>query len=141
MIIVGIVPYLVVMLIFPAAVVHREIDVLSTLVALTGLMVGGILGIAGILMAWRPETLRNRPKAMRRAVLCASAGVCGETVYFILTGARDLAFDNLTLFTLWMFLGPVIVGLHIIWRVIASFAVPTSERAPSAGATQREPYV
>lgn len=123
--ILGLVPYLVVMLVLPTAIYHWDTEILCTLTALSAAMFGGALGIAAILTARRPDKLRNRPKSMIRAGLFALAGLCGESVYFALMGTKDLASDaRINFIALWVFVGPLIIGAHITWRVLASRRTP-----------------
>jgi hypothetical protein len=90
----------------------------------TVVIVGGFMGIAAILMASRPEKISDRSKLIR-AALFGLAGLCAEASLlfgFVLVGVLPLAFDKFTLFFLWALVGPVLVGLHFGYRVIARLA-------------------
>lgn len=51
----------------------------------------GVVGIAAILMAYRPEKLRLSPRRKRLATVFACAGLCGEVRYFTSGGLGDVS--------------------------------------------------
>jgi hypothetical protein len=90
----------------------------------TVVIAGGFLGISAILTASRPENICDRSKLIR-AALFGLAGLCAEFSLFfgfVLVGGLPLAFDKFTLFFFWALVGPVFVGLHFGYRVIARLA-------------------
>src|ERR1700687_3673208 len=76
----GLISYLVLLQVVPQLLRNGETAAMRTVFLATGTTVGGILGVAWILMAYRPETLRQRPKRKRLAVVFACAGICAETL-------------------------------------------------------------
>ena len=122
----GLISYLVLLQVVPQLLPNGETAALRTVFLATGTTVGGILGVASILMAYRPETLRQRPKRKRLAVVFACAGICAETLYLMSGGMHDVSSH---LLACWVTLGPLIVGAHCAYRVFGHPPDPTSSPA------------
>lgn len=110
----GLISYLVLLQVVPQLLRSGETAAMGTVFLTTGTMVGGLLGVVSILMAYRPATLRQRPKRKRLAVVFACAGVCAEVLYFVSGGLHDVSSH---LLARWVMLGPLVVGVHCAYRV------------------------
>ncbi|MFZ0817296.1 MAG: hypothetical protein WAM78_17370 [Candidatus Sulfotelmatobacter sp.] len=114
MVIVGLVPYLVTLPAMPSMLLSGDVRVMWSAIVLNGTMVGGILGIVAILMAYRPEKLRANSKLKRRAIVFGCAGVCAEVLYLTSGGLANVRSN---MFARWIMLGPAVVGAHCAYRV------------------------
>jgi hypothetical protein len=81
--IVSLVPFLVMVPTLPSMLLSGNSAASWSAIVLSGMMIGGILGIIAVLMAYRPERLRDSPKRRRLAVVFGCAGICAEVLYFI----------------------------------------------------------
>lgn len=119
----GMISYLVLLQVVPQLLHSGETAALRTFLLATGTMVGGILGIVAILMAYRPDKLRQRPQRKRLAIVFAGAGLCAEVLYFTSGGLGDVSSHWLAR---WVMLGPLVVGAHCAYRVFGRPPGPTS---------------
>jgi hypothetical protein len=110
----GFVSYAVVLQVVPRLLHSGESAALRTFLLATGTIVGGILGIIGILMAYRPERLRQNAGRKRIAIMFACAGLGAELLYLSNGGLGDVSSHFLAG---WVMLGPMIVGGHCAYRV------------------------
>jgi hypothetical protein len=101
--------------------------VVGSAIVLNGTMIGGILGMLAILMAYRPEKLRQSPRRKRLAIVFGCAGICAEVLYFVSGGSRDVSSHFLAR---WVMLGPVVVGIHCAYRVYVHPAQESPAAAP-----------
>ncbi len=128
LIVVGLVPYLVALPAVLSLLLNGDAVIVRTAIVLSGTMIGGILGIAAILMAYRPDRLRQSPKLKRRAVIFACAGVCSAALYLTSEGLTNVMSS---VFKCWIIAGPLLIGAHCSYRV---FARPhASASRPAAG--------
>jgi hypothetical protein len=114
LIIVGFIPYLVATLAILSALEKADAAVLRTAIVLNGTMIGGILGIVAILMAYRPEKLRENPKLKRRAMIFSCAGLGAASLYVMSEGLSNVTSNG---FQSWIIAGPVLLGAHCAYRV------------------------
>jgi hypothetical protein len=84
---------------------------LHTVLLTAGMIVGGTLGLVAIAMAFNPDELRSRPRMRRVASLFGCAGVVALVGLVVDEGRRINVYELLVL------LGPLIVGLHCLYRV------------------------
>lgn len=119
----GMISYLVLLQVVPQLLHSGETAALRTFLLATGTMVGGILGIAAILMAYRPEKLRQRPQQKRLTIVFACAGLCAEVLYFTSGGLGDVSSHWLAR---WVMLGPLVVGAHCAYRLFGRSSGHTS---------------
>ena len=119
----SLVPYLVTLPAMPSMLVSGNWAIVRSAIVLNGTMVGGILGITAILMAYRPDKLRQRPQRKRLAIVFACAGLCAEMLYFTSGGLGDVSSHWLAR---WVMLGPLVVGAHCAYRVFGRPPGPTS---------------
>jgi len=103
-----------------------EASIVQTAIVLNGTMIGGILGIAAVLMAYRPERLRQSAKLRHRAMIFSSAGVCAAALYLTSEGLTNVLSSVLKC---WIIAGPLLVGTHCACRV---FVRPDSSTSSSA---------
>lgn len=87
---------------------------LRTFLSLSGMVIGGISGLTGIGLALWPERLRRNPILKHAAILLGSAGILAEGLYAAKEGLRAITSNA---FSLWVVLGPLIVGIHCLYRV------------------------
>jgi hypothetical protein len=99
---------------------------LRTFLLLSGVVIGGILGLTGIWLALRPERLHRSPLLKYAAILFSCAGLLAEGLYAATEGTREITSN---VFPLWVVLGPLIVGIHCFYRV---FSKPARTRSPTA---------
>jgi peptidoglycan/LPS O-acetylase OafA/YrhL len=114
--------YVVLLEVVPQLLHRGETAALRTYVLATGTIVGGVLGIAAILIAYRPEKLRRRPRRKRLAIAFGCAGLCAEVLYFTNGGLGDVSSHWLAR---WVMLGPLVVGVHCAYRVFGRSPGPT----------------
>jgi peptidoglycan/LPS O-acetylase OafA/YrhL len=116
LIVVGLVPYMVVTPALLYGLLKGEWDaaMVRTAIVLNGEMIGGILGLAAILIAYRPERLRQSSKLKRRAIIFACAGVCAAVLYLTSEGLNDVLSN---VFACWIIAGPLLVGAHCLYHV------------------------
>jgi hypothetical protein len=74
----------------------------------------GILGIAAILMAYRPDRLRQNAKLKRRAMIFACAGIGAAALYVTSEGLTNVMSSVLKW---WIVTGPSLLGGHCAYRV------------------------
>jgi hypothetical protein len=110
----GLVSYVILLQVVPRLLHSGESAALRTFLLATGTAVGGILGIVAILMAYRPERLRQNAGRKRIAIIFACAGLMAELLYFTNGGLGDVSSH---LLAGWVMLGPLIVGAHCAYRV------------------------
>jgi hypothetical protein len=129
-IVVGLVPYLVVTpaILYGLLKGERDAAIVRTAIVLNGEMIGGILGIAAILMAYRPERLRQSAKLRRRAIVFACAGVCAAVLDLTSEGLTDVMSN---VFACWIIAGPLLVGAHCWYHVFLK--AHGSASSPAAG--------
>jgi hypothetical protein len=122
----GLIPYLMAMSAVLSALHELNAAVLTTAIVLNGTMIGGILGIAAILMAYRPPRLRENAKLKRRAIIFSCAGLGAAALYVTSEGLTNVMSN---VFKSWIIVGPLLVGVHCAYRVFLS-----SHNAPSGPA-------
>lgn len=122
LLILGLFPYLTVVLALPAALAQGDFQAAGPLTLLTIMIFGGTLGLIAIIMARNPAKLRTQPRRLVRAAMFGIAGLCAEVAYCFSVGQIDLT--SHAFLTIWTILGPLIVGAHIVYRVAIS---PRSE--------------
>jgi hypothetical protein len=128
LIVVGLVPYLVATPAVLFLLLKGDTAILRTAIVLNGTMIGGILGMAAILMAYRPERLRENAKLKRRAIIFSFVGLCAATLYLMSEGLANVVSN---VFKCWIIAGPLLLGAHCAYRV---FVRPHSANSsPSAG--------
>src|ERR1700730_8856921 len=132
LLIVSLVPYVVMLPAVPSMLLSRDAAVVWSAIVLNGTVVGGVLGIVAILMAYRPERLRQSPKRKRLAVAFGCAGICAEALYFMSGGLSDVGSH---LFARWVMLGPLIVGAHCVFRMLTHPSSSSSN--PADGISSR----
>jgi hypothetical protein len=132
LLIVSFVPYLVMLPAVPSMLFSGNGTVVRSAIVLNGTMIGGILGIVAILMAYRPEKLRQSPKRTRLSIVFGCAGICAEALYFMSGGLSDVGSH---VFARWAMLGPLIVGAHCAFRVLKHPSSSTS--SPADGVSSR----
>jgi hypothetical protein len=124
---VGLVPYVVATPAVISLLLKGDTAILKTAIVLNGTMIGGILGMAAILMAYRPERLRQNAKLKRRAIIFSFVGLCAATLYLISEGLTNVMSN---VFRCWIVLGPLLLGAHCAYRVFLKSHAATS--SPSA---------
>jgi hypothetical protein len=124
---ISLVSYLVLLQVVPQLLQRGEMPALRTFLLASGTILGGILGIVAILMAYRPEKLRQSPRRKRLAIVFGCAGVCAELLYFVSGGLHDISSH---LLARWVILGPLVVGVHCAYRVFVHS--PGSATRPAA---------
>jgi sulfite exporter TauE/SafE len=87
--------------------------VLRTFLVLSGMVIGGILGLIGIWLALLWPELPHRSPLKYVAILFTCAGLLAEGLYVAKEGVSNI-------FSLWVVLGPLIVGVHCLYRVYRS---------------------
>ena len=117
LIIVGLVPYLVAAPAVLSLLLKGDTAIVRTAIVLNGTMIGGILGIAALLMGYRPERLRQSAKLKRRAIIFACGGVCAAALYLTSEGLTNVMSN---VFSCWIIAGPLLVGAHCSYRVFAT---------------------
>lgn len=117
LIIVGLIPYLVAIPAVLSALQEGDAAILRTAFLLNGTMIGGILGIAGILMAYRPDRLRENAKLRRRAMIFSCAGLGAAALYITSEGLTNVMSN---VFKSWIIAGPLLLGAHCAYRVFIS---------------------
>ncbi len=127
LLVVGLIPYLVTLPTLPSMLLSGDAAVVGSAIVLNGTMIGGILGMLAILMAYRPEKLRQSPRRKRLAIVFGCAGICAEVLYFVSGGSRDVSSHFLAR---WVMLGPVVVGIHCAYRVYVHPAQESPAAAP-----------
>jgi hypothetical protein len=125
LIIVGLVPYLVATPAVFSLLLKGDAAIVRTAMVLNGTMIGGILGIAALLMAYSPDRLRQSPKLKRRAIIFACGGVCAAALYLTSEGLTNVISN---VFSCWIIAGPLLVGAHCSYRV---FVRPRSSASGS----------
>jgi hypothetical protein len=125
---VGLVPYVVAMSAVVFALHEVNTAVLTTVIVLNGTMIGGILGIAAILMAYRPHRLRENAKLKRRAMMFSCAGLGAAALYIASEGLTNVMSN---LLKSWIIAGPLLLGVHCAYRVFLSHHKTAS--GPAAG--------
>jgi hypothetical protein len=125
LIVIGLVPYLVATpAVFPL-LLKGDASIVKTAIVLNGTMIGGILGIAAVLMAYRPERLRQSAKLRHRAMIFSCTGVCAAALYVTSEGLTNVLSSVLKC---WIIAGPLLVGTHCACRV---FVKPDSSASSS----------
>ena len=128
LIIVGIVPYLVSTPAVLSLLLKADPAIVRTAIVLNGTTIGGILGIAALLLSYRPDRLRRSAKLKRRAIIFASGGFCAAALYITSEGLTNVMSNA---FKCWIIAGPLLVGAHCAYRV---FVRPHgSAQSPTAG--------
>jgi hypothetical protein len=128
LIVVGLIPYLVSTPAVLSLLLKGDGTIVRTAIVLNGTMIGGILGMAAILMAYRPGRLRQSAKLRRRAIIFACAGVCAAALYLTSEGLTNVMSN---VFACWIIAGPLLVGFHCAYRV---FTRPHGDASnPAAG--------
>jgi hypothetical protein len=89
---------------------------LRTILLLSGMVLGGIMGLTGIGLSLWPERLHRSPRLKRTAILLGCAGILAEALYTATDGPRAIASNA---FSLWVVVGPLIVGGHCLYRVFS----------------------
>jgi hypothetical protein len=82
----------------------------------SGMVVGGMMGLAGVGLTLWPERLHRSPLLKRVAILLGCAGVLAEGLYAAKEGPVAIVTNA---FSLWVVLGPLIVGIHCLYRVFS----------------------
>jgi len=125
--IVGIVPYLVSTPAVLPLLLKGDAAIVRTAIVLNGTMIGGILGIVALLMAYSPERLRQSSKLKRRSIMFACGGVCAAALYLTSEGFTKVISN---VFKCWIIAGPLLVGAHCTYRVFvkrdSSVSSPTA---------------
>lgn len=121
--VIGLVPYLVALPAYFSMFLSGDRAVVRSAIVLNGTMIGGVLGIIAILMAYGPEKLRGNPKRKRIAIIFGCAGLCAEVLYFASGGVGDVSSHLLARCVM---LGPLIVGAHCAYRVFGHSSGNTS---------------
>lgn len=116
MITAGLIPYLMVLPFFPSMFLSGNAQIVRSAIVLNGTMIGGILGIAAIFMAYHPERLRQSAKLKRLTITFGCAGICAGALYVMSEGLTDVMSNGLKC---WIVAGPVLVGSHCAYRVLA----------------------
>jgi len=127
LLLVSLLPYLVSLPAVLSLLLDGNPAVVWSAIVLNGTMIGGIFGIAALLMAYRPETLRHSRKLKRRAIVFACAGICSEVLYLTSGGLTNVTTN---VFALWIVAGPLLLGTHCAYRVFAAPRGSTSSAAP-----------
>jgi hypothetical protein len=126
LIVIGLVPYLVAIPVVFSMLLKGDASIVQTAIVLNGTMIGGILGIAAVLMAYRPERLRQSAKLRHRAIIFSCTGVCAAALYVTSEGLTNVLSSVLKC---WIIAGPLLVGTHCACRV---FAKPDSSASSSS---------
>lgn len=124
---VGLVPYLIASPVVLSLLLKGDRTIVRTAIELNGMMIGGILGVAALLMAYRPERLRQNAKLKRRAIIFACGGVCAAALYLASEGLTNVISH---IFNCWVIAGPLVVGAHCSYRVF----VGSQESPPNPAA-------
>jgi|SRR5580700_11547878 hypothetical protein len=128
LIVVGFFPYLVAAPAVLSGLLKGDAMIWRTAIVLNGTMIGGILGIAATLMAYRPERLRQNAKLKRRAVFFSFLGLCAAALYLTSEGLTSVMSNVLKC---WIIAGPLLLGSHCAYRV---FVRPhRAASSPAAG--------
>jgi len=104
--------YILLLTILPKLLLNWDAAALRSFLTIIAMILCGTLGLTGITIA-SAERLRRDPRLKRLAVLFGCAGVAAETIYVLNEGFRATASNP---FTLWALLGPLIIGLHCLYR-------------------------
>ena len=122
--------YLLLLTVLPR-IVQDHGAALRSFLSITAMFLGGILGLTAIAMACSPNRLRRSPRLRLLALLFACAGVAAETVCIAEEGFRVTGSN---LFMVWVLLGPLIIGLHCLYRI---FHVEADTKEPRSGLVAR----
>ncbi len=90
---------------------------LHSFILVSGMVIGGLLGLIGIGLAFRPERLHQNRKLKSTAVFLGCAGILAEGIYVAHEGLSAVASNC---FSLWVVAGPLLVGAHCVYRVFLS---------------------
>ena len=107
----GVASYLPLLMIASGLVGDRDPVFLKTFFHITVMVVGGMLGLLSIGMAFDPNRLRRSACLRMMAVAFGCAGILAEILFAQSGGGTP------NLFRLWVLLGPVLVGAHCAYRV------------------------
>ena len=111
----GMASYAVLLPVLPALITDPQTSAMRRISLITVMLVGGILGLTGIAMALQPRTLRGRPKLKATALAFALMGILAEVCYVVEEGWTSV---TSSVFSLWVLLGPLFVGVHCLYRLI-----------------------
>lgn len=108
------VSYVFLLTVVPKLVQDPNPAAVTLFLRITFMFVGGILGLASLVMAFDPDLLRSNLRLRGAAVVFAFAGICAEGVYVLSEGLPATASS---LFATWAMLGPLLLGIHCAYRV------------------------
>jgi len=110
----------------PDLLMHPQAAALQTFALITAMLGGGSLGLLAIGMALCPEVLQQNRTRKKLALVFACAGLAAELLYVHFAGLRHVLTNA---FSIWMLTGPMVLGIHLLYRIY-SIAPPSAIAEP-----------